>query len=114
MDSALVSQHHDQLSLPLEGAQPARLEPFHPRSASYQLGPLPHMVDAASRSAPSIDFQGPRRLGLDELVRRFPRKRMRGRMHTEADAGVLFANILTLFVGKEHVSRKTTLGRVGV
>ena len=35
-------------------------------------------------------------------------------MHTEADARVLFKNILTLVVGKEHVSRKTTLGRVGV
>jgi hypothetical protein len=34
-------------------------------------------------------------------------------MHTEADVRVLFTNILTLFVGKEHVSRKTTLGRVG-
>jgi hypothetical protein len=35
-------------------------------------------------------------------------------MHTEGDARVLFTNILTLIVGKEHVSRKTTLGRVGV
>jgi len=32
----------------------------------------------------------------------------------EADAGVLFTNILTLVVGEEHVGRKTTLGRVGV
>jgi hypothetical protein len=39
---------------------------------------------------------------------------MRGRMHTEGDARVLFMNILTLIVGEEHVSRKTTLGRVGV
>lgn len=36
------------------------------------------------------------------------------RVHTEADAGVLFTNILTLVVGEEHVGRKTTLGRVGV
>jgi hypothetical protein len=72
------------------------------------------MVDVASRSAPSIDLQGPYRLGLDELVRRCPGKRMRCRVHTEADARVLFTNILTLVVGEEHVGRKTTLGRVGV
>ena len=35
-------------------------------------------------------------------------------MHTKADAGVLFTNILTLVVGEEHVGRKTTLGRVRV
>jgi len=35
-------------------------------------------------------------------------------VHTEADARVLFTNILTLVVGEEHVGRKTTLGCVGV
>ena len=39
---------------------------------------------------------------------------MRYRVHTEADARVLFTDILTLVVGEEHVGRKTTLGRVGV
>jgi hypothetical protein len=33
---------------------------------------------------------------------------------TEADAGVLLTNVLTLFVGEEHVSGKTTLGSIGV
>lgn len=33
---------------------------------------------------------------------------------TEGDAGVLLANLVTVFVGEEHVSRETTLGRVGV
>jgi hypothetical protein len=47
---------------------------------------------------------------------KFPENRWGGgcRVHTEADAGVLFTNILTLVVGEEHVGRKTTLGRVGV
>jgi hypothetical protein len=72
------------------------------------------MVDVASRSVPSIDLQGPCQLSLDELVRRFPQKLMRCRVHTEGDARVLFTNILTLVVGEELVGRKTTLGRVRV
>jgi hypothetical protein len=35
-------------------------------------------------------------------------------MYTEADAWVFLTNVLTLVVGKEHVSRKTPLGCVGV
>ena len=35
-------------------------------------------------------------------------------VRTEADTWVLIANVLTLLVGKEHVSRETTLGRVGI
>jgi hypothetical protein len=33
---------------------------------------------------------------------------------TELDARVLLADLVALVVGKEHVGRKTTLGRVGV
>lgn len=34
--------------------------------------------------------------------------------HTEADARVLIADVLTLLVGEEHVGRETALGRVGI
>ena len=34
--------------------------------------------------------------------------------HTEGDAWVLVADVLTLLVGEEHVGRETTLWRVGV
>jgi hypothetical protein len=33
---------------------------------------------------------------------------------TELDTGVVLADLVTLLVGKEHVGRETTLGRVGV
>lgn len=33
---------------------------------------------------------------------------------TEADTGVLLANLVTVVVGEEHVGRETTLGGVGV
>jgi hypothetical protein len=33
---------------------------------------------------------------------------------TELDAGVVLADLVTLIVGEEHVSGKTTLGGVGV
>lgn len=33
---------------------------------------------------------------------------------TEADAGVLLANLVTVVIGEEHVGGQTTLGRVGV
>jgi hypothetical protein len=33
---------------------------------------------------------------------------------TEFDTGVVLADLVTLLVGKEHVGRETTLGRVGV
>jgi hypothetical protein len=33
---------------------------------------------------------------------------------TELDAGVVLADLVALLVGKEHVGRQTTLGRVGV
>ncbi len=35
-------------------------------------------------------------------------------MLTKADARVFLSNIVTLLVGKEHVSGKTTLWRVGI
>lgn len=33
---------------------------------------------------------------------------------TEADSGIFLSYVVTLLVGKEHVCRETTLGRVGV
>lgn len=33
---------------------------------------------------------------------------------TELDTGVVLTDLVTLLVGKEHVRRETTLGRVGV
>ena len=33
---------------------------------------------------------------------------------TEADAGVLLADLIAVVIGEEHVSGQTTLGRVGV
>lgn len=36
------------------------------------------------------------------------------RKHTECDTWVLVANVLSLLVGKEHVCRQTTLGRVRI
>ena len=33
---------------------------------------------------------------------------------TEADAGILLTNILTLFIGEEHVGRETALRSVGI
>ena len=35
-------------------------------------------------------------------------------VHTELDTGVVLTNLLAAVVGKEHVSRKTALGCVGV
>jgi len=35
-------------------------------------------------------------------------------IHTEFDAGVFLADLVAAVVGEEHVSRKTTLGRVGI
>lgn len=34
--------------------------------------------------------------------------------HTEADTGVLLADLVAVVIGEEHVSGKTTLGGVGV
>jgi len=33
---------------------------------------------------------------------------------TEADTGILLTDILTLLIGKEHVGREATLGRVRI
>lgn len=37
-----------------------------------------------------------------------------GAGHTKADARVLLSHVVTLLVGKEHVSGEATLGRVGI
>jgi len=34
--------------------------------------------------------------------------------HTELDAGVVLADLVTLLVGEEHVGRETTLRLVGI
>lgn len=35
-------------------------------------------------------------------------------LHTEGDARVLFADLVTVVVGEEHVGRQATLGSIGV
>ncbi len=74
------------------------------------------MVGAPSHPEPSIDLQEPCRLDLHKrvsMVIQIGSDVVSG-VRTKADTRVLVTNVLTLLVGKEHISRETTLGRVGI
>src|SRR5690242_6050519 len=86
--------------------------PSPPRSASCQRQPWPRREYAASRTEPSTSHQASCRPRLG-FVRHWT-DCVHIHQRTELDARVLFADLIALLVGEEHVCRKTTLGRVGV
>lgn len=74
------------------------------------------MAPSAWRSVPSIARRGPCQLGLkntsiDEWM---SRDEGVGMVSTKANSRVLLPHVVALLIGKEHVGRKTTLGRVGI
>jgi hypothetical protein len=87
--------------------------PSPPRNASCQRRPWLHTEYVASRSAPSTCCQAPCRPRLGN-VRSGHMMMISEKRLTELDTGVVLADLVTLLVGKEHVGRETTLGRVGV
>ena len=88
-------------------------QPSPPRSASCQRQPWPRMEPSASRRDPSTSHRVACRPRLDHVSHHHMSDGGRG-IHTELDAGVFIANLVTLLVGEEHVGGKTTLRHVGV
>lgn len=112
-----------------QGLQRRRLEDLHCtrpsrlRTAFCRLRPWLRRVDAVCQRGPSSARQELCRLGLEGegLVSMCVRGGLKGeggeeegKIFTERNAWILGPDVLTLFIGEEHVRRKTTFWGIGI
>ena len=86
--------------------------PSQHHSVVCRLWPYPRMVCAQIRWEPSSVHLEPCQLDLKVDINMMSWDIIE--WPTKGDIGILFANIITLFIGKEHIGREATLWSIGI